>query len=139
MDVEEQVGTSHAYRGTTPLGVIEMVHDAILDSICYEFGMGEILAVHRRVYGECGVGSHVFPPVDLADYIVAFVGIMSGELLDGLENPEGRAATQIGFVHHFEIPLEADHAASHLHVFRAERNKLVAEHILKALEGLGNH
>ena len=45
MDVEEQVGTSHAYRGTTPLGVIEMVHDAILDSICYEFGMGEILAV----------------------------------------------------------------------------------------------
>ena len=81
--------------------------------------MGEILAVHRRVYGECGVGSHVFPPVDLADYIVEFVGIMSGELLDGFENPEGAVRQhRLAFVHHFrDPPLEADHAASHLHVF----------------------
>ena len=101
--------------------------------------MGEVLAVHSRVDGERGIRSHVFTPVDLADYVIEFVGVVGGELLDGLENPEGRAATQVGLVHHLEVSLEADHAASHLHVFRAEGNKLVPEHVLKALEGLGNH
>ncbi len=87
-------------------------------------------------------GSHVFPPVDLADYIVEFVGIAEAVNFSmGLRILRGRAATQIGFCTSFRDPpskLTMRRPISPRFP-RAERNKLVAEHILKALEGLGNH
>ena len=137
--VEQQVVAGHAVGGTLPLQVAEMVDDAVLDAIGHEAAVVEVLAVHRRVDGERGPGSHIFFPGDVAHYVVKLVGIVGGEFLNGLEDSQGCAQAQVGAIHQFQVSLEADHTGAHLYVFGPQAQQFVAQYRLQSLEGLGHH
>ena len=101
--------------------------------------MGELLAVDRRIDGERRLGRHVFLPLDIAHHVIKLVGGAGRELFNRFQNPQGRAAAEVGLVHQLEVALEAHHAATYLHVLGAEAQQLVAQHVLKTLIGLGHH
>ena len=137
--VQHYVGPGDTDRRSLTGRVAEMVHDAVFHAVGGEFAVGELLAVDCGVDCERGLRSHVFLPFNVAHDIIQLVGVACREFLDGLEYPQRGAAAQVCLVHHLEVSLETDHAASHLHVFRAQAYQLVAQHVFKTLEGLGDH
>ena len=77
MDVEEQVGTSHAHiEGRRPS--VSLKWSTMPSLTLYVTNLEWVKSSLFTVESMANVvsGSHVFPPVDLADYIVEFVGIV---------------------------------------------------------------
>ncbi len=139
MDVELEVGSGEANRGSASILVVEMVGYAVLHSIGHELGVGEIRAVDGGVDREGGINRHELFPVKIAHVVVKLVGGVSCEFYNRLKNPQSRSAAEVCAIHNFVVAFECDHTRAGLHVFGAQLDELVAEHVFKALEGFGNH
>ncbi len=139
MHIEHKVGTRYTYRWSFAVFVTEVVDYAVFHAVCDIFRMRELIAVDSGIDGECGLRCHVFLPLYVADNIIKLVRIRSCEFFNRLEDAQSGAATQVGAIHSLEITLEADHSASHLNVFRAERYQFVTQDIFQTLKCLCDH
>ena len=116
MYVQQHVRLVDAYGRALAKVLAEIVHNGIFHFIRDEFGVAELFAEHDGVYGKCLIDVQNVFPADGFDLFVNLIGVFGGEVLDGFQDADSCAQTEVCLVHHLFVAAEGDHASAYLYV-----------------------
>ena len=138
VDVQAQVGVGDADVRPLARSLAQLVDDGVLHLVADELGMAEILAEHHAVDSEGLVVGEVLAPVNLLDGFVNFVGAAGFEMVDGLQDFDGRVQLEVSSVHQFLVACKRHHASAYLYVVGPQLSQLFRQDGLQSHEGFGN-
>ena len=101
--------------------------------------MAELLAEHDGVYGKRLVYRQIVFPTDGFHLVVHLVGIVGGEVLQGLQDADGGTQAEVGFVKHCFVARKRYHSSSYLYVIGTQFRQFLCQYFFQTLEGLGYH
>ncbi len=94
MHVDHHIGVLQAHAGALVIAVavLEPVDDGVLDAVCDEARVGELVAVGHGVDREGRSHRHERPPVEFLGAVIQLVGVGGCELEYRFEDAQGGAA-----------------------------------------------
>ena len=141
VDVDHHVGVLEAHAGALVLAVavLEPVDDGVLDAVCYESGVLELVGICDGVDREGFIDGEHGRPVEFLCVLIEAVGVAGAKFVERLEDAQCRAALQVCPVKSLEVALKRHHAASRHYIFGSNRAQFLGQHLFQALESLGHH
>lgn len=101
--------------------------------------MAEFLAEHDGIYGKRLVRRQIVFPTDGLHLVVHLVGVVGGEVLQRLQDADGGAQAEVGFVKHCFVTRKRYHSPAYLYVIGTQFRQFLCQYFFQTLEGLGYH